>query len=624
MTVHKSQGATCDTVFVVGPAGLYREAAYVALSRARHGATLYATSTEIAEPAERDHARGLPLPGDNETFEHRLLAALRRSQSKTFATTVDPTAGRIAELAHFDLTVLHDRLRHAVAAERRACTLGLSDPADQLAESERTRHTRAHLRVDGRVRALDRDNVGTVTALHDTCGTATVVFVAADGTQTARTLAWGVLQPIDRRNPVDVTPAAQAWLDHDAARVDHAARRWAAELHRAGVSPGDAADVGRAIETRRLALARQLHGDQPDWLDCWLGPRPADPAGATVWDDTIAHLADWRDLHHIDPAEPGVGPRPHEPHLQHEWLDAMATTLTQRRWLTTRNPHTEPTPTRTLAPGEIQRRIDQLETLFAQAPPDQRRIIDDLTTGRLTTPDLHTALAHAHEAQAGRDQWIVANWPYIVEHHELRRLTPDPLGRWPQPLRPAVRDLLHRLAERIDPTTPVEPRTLAQLQTELTRLDPGRRLRQLTEHLVAARDHLTHVQDRLEAELDRHRRDPLVAERDVLLAEQTASRAAVEAEREALRNRRWQPNEANELRAAINRRTATIYQHAVTEHPEWVVQLLTELDDRGSLQQLRPNQVHQLIVDAATQRDMGPAPTLPTVVPFRPAEALHR
>ena len=49
MTIHKSQGATCDAVFVVGPAGLYREAAYVALSRARHGAILYATSRQLLD-----------------------------------------------------------------------------------------------------------------------------------------------------------------------------------------------------------------------------------------------------------------------------------------------------------------------------------------------------------------------------------------------------------------------------------------------------------------------------------------------------------------------------------------------------------------------------------------------
>ena len=32
VTIHKAQGATCDIVFVVGPAGLYREGAYVAMS----------------------------------------------------------------------------------------------------------------------------------------------------------------------------------------------------------------------------------------------------------------------------------------------------------------------------------------------------------------------------------------------------------------------------------------------------------------------------------------------------------------------------------------------------------------------------------------------------------------
>ena len=59
MTIHKSQGATCDDAFVVGPAGLYREAAYVALSRARHGARIYAT-TRDADLLERAHVSGHP------------------------------------------------------------------------------------------------------------------------------------------------------------------------------------------------------------------------------------------------------------------------------------------------------------------------------------------------------------------------------------------------------------------------------------------------------------------------------------------------------------------------------------------------------------------------------------
>ena len=208
MTIHKSQGATCDAVFVVGPAGLYREAAYVALSRARHGATLYATSRQAAEIGERDHATGLPLPGETEHPEHELLTTIGRSEAKTFATTIDPAAACVATLAQQPLDTLRDRLNQAATAEARAKGAGLTDPADDVAALERARDARRHLLPDHRVRALDRDNVGTIIDLHDTTGDATVLFVADDGTPAVRRLAWSELKPIDHPEPVDLSPAA--------------------------------------------------------------------------------------------------------------------------------------------------------------------------------------------------------------------------------------------------------------------------------------------------------------------------------------------------------------------------------------------------------------------------------
>jgi ATP-dependent exoDNAse (exonuclease V) alpha subunit len=49
LTIHKAQGVTCDHVLLVGPAGLYREGIYVALSRARHSAWIYTTSAQVVE-----------------------------------------------------------------------------------------------------------------------------------------------------------------------------------------------------------------------------------------------------------------------------------------------------------------------------------------------------------------------------------------------------------------------------------------------------------------------------------------------------------------------------------------------------------------------------------------------
>ncbi len=613
MTIHKSQGTTCDAVFVVGPAGLYRQAAYVALSRARHGAILYATSRQTAEIGERDHATGLPLLAETEHPEHELLTTIGRSQAKTFATTIDPTAELVATLAQQPLDILRDRLTRAATAESRATASGLTDPAADLAALERARYARNHLLPDRRVRALDRDNVGTIIDLHDTAGQATVRFIAHDGTPAIRTLAWSDLKPIDHPGPVDISPEAQRWLDCEAAQIELSAIRWSNALADFSVEPGDAALLRRAIQTRRELLARQMHTDSPDWLTWWVGVRPEDPAGATLWDDTTSAIAEWRDENHIDPIQPGLGVAPAEPIDRQRWLDAMATTLTQRAWLSDRDPYVAQAAIPALTPVEIHDRISQLDQLFANAPTDHSRIIDDLIAGHLTTPDLHTALSEARSAQTERDRWILANWPYIVEHHELHQLAEqhDPLAHWPTQARPAVQAVLDKLAARLDPTAPVESRTLAELHAASAALDPGAQLRDLTTQLVALNDRLRRVEAARATETNPARTALLVAEETTLRASQHDVRAQISTERAAVNRRTYTPADQHALRSALVRRTDTIYQQAISERPEWLIELLTELDDLGTLAQLRPGQVRDLVLDKATTVDLAVGSPIP-------------
>lgn len=615
MTIHKSQGATCDAVFVVGPAGLYREAAYVALSRARHGAILYATSRQAAEIGERDHSTGLPLLGETEHPDHDLLTTIGRSEAKTFATAVDPTAAAVANLAELPLDILRDRLNRAATAEARAEASGLTDPADALAALERARHARNHLLPDRRVRALDRDNVGTIISLQDTAGDATVLFVADDGTPAVRTLAWSDLKPIDHPEPVDLTIDAQHWLDREADRIARSAELWANALADYSIEPGEAALLRRAIQARRELLARQMHADSPDWLIWWVGTRPTDPAGATVWDDTTSTIADWRDLHHIAPEQPGLGLASTNPDEREQWLDAMATTLARRAWLGDRDPHVPETRFPTLTPAEIHDRISQLDQIFAHAPTDHSRIIDDLIAGHLTTPDLHAALTEARSAQTERDRWILANWPNIVEHHELHRLAEqhDALAHWPTPIRPTVEAILDKLAARLDPDLQVESRTLAELHVAMAALDPGARLRDLTSQLVVLNDRFHHVEAERSVEANPERAALLAAELEILRASQEAVRTLLATERQTLSRRTLAPTDHDVLGAAIAHRTATIYQQAITERPEWLVELLTELDDRGTLKQARLGQVRQLVLDRVTSAELASCdPTVET------------
>ncbi|MDP9332194.1 MAG: AAA family ATPase, partial [Actinomycetota bacterium] len=97
-TVYKAQGATCDVVLVVGPDGLNREGSYVALSRARNHAQLYATVAQAREVEER-HVHGIQLPDELEVDpEATMLARLERSGAKTLASVADPDARVIAAL----------------------------------------------------------------------------------------------------------------------------------------------------------------------------------------------------------------------------------------------------------------------------------------------------------------------------------------------------------------------------------------------------------------------------------------------------------------------------------------------------------------------------------------------
>jgi hypothetical protein len=72
----------------------------------------------------------------------------------------------------------------------------------------------------------------------------------------------------------------------------------------------------------------------------------------------------------------------------------------------------------------------------------------------------------------------------------------------------------------------------------------------------------------------------------------------LEAERHSISNRRWEPTETDSLRAAIVHRTATIYRQAVTERPEWIGDLLNELDNLGVCREV----VSRVCRDLVTRR----------------------
>jgi conjugative relaxase-like TrwC/TraI family protein len=368
MTIHKSQGTTCDAVFVVGPAGLYREAAYVALSRARHGARLFATTRQAAELAEQPHTTGIPLPNEPpaDDPEHDLVAQLHRSEAQTLALSQHPDLLAIHTLAGQPLDVLEARASFVRGVEHDARRAGLIDPADADARLRRAVHAREHLAVGHQIRALDRDNVGTVIAINDTQGSALTRFVSDTGHTAHRILQWWDLAPIDHAPPVPITEPAQQSLDRLTAETADVGQDWDRALAHRGVAPGERARLDGALAVRRQQLAEQVHADQPAWLTWWIGPRPADPIGSTTWDDTITRIAAWRDRHHLDPETPGLGPRPTDHHIADAWHEEMATLLATRLWLECRTPHPDHLALPALDPAALHARIAELD---GSSPP---------------------------------------------------------------------------------------------------------------------------------------------------------------------------------------------------------------------------------------------------------------
>ena len=314
-TIHKAQGVTCDNIHVVSPAGLYREAAYVSLSRARHSAHLYATSRDAARVGEPAHTTGIPLAVENvDDAETDLAVTIAESRAKQFVTVEHPHLDRIADLAsRCDLAQLKARLRHVRTAIADITAAGITDPTRTAGELTLAGDHRRRMRVGGRVNARDWDNVGTIEHLDDATGTCHVRFISDTGRATLRQLPWHLLKPIDHPDPVELTDVAVAHLADLTARLDKQQTAWRHTLQARGVAPDEVAVLAAAIAQRRERLARALRATPPAWLTWWAGERPTDADTAVVYDDFIADLAHWRDEHHLPPGIPGYGPRPADP-----------------------------------------------------------------------------------------------------------------------------------------------------------------------------------------------------------------------------------------------------------------------------------------------------------------------
>ena len=456
------------------------------MSRARFAAYIYATSRDASDLTERHHSSGIPLPSEpDDDPEADLRAALETSQAKQLASSIAPHLATIADIANAStLDVLWDRHRYVRHVTRQLVRDGHRDPTREAERLARARVHRAYMHVGGRVRALDWDNVGTIVAIANQTGTAYVHFVAPDGRQAHRWLDWADAKPIDHPDPADITDSAEDYFTlADAAVADDVAI-WNRLLEDHDIRYDEPIVIPAAVDHRQRQLAHRLAGNPPDWLTWWLGPRPPDPAGAQMWNDEVATLAAWRDARHLPDDIAGYGPAPAAEHIE-RWRNHLQRSLQVRDWLHHHTPNLQPEPVIPLEPAQIRARLDELDALLADAPPDQTRILHAIDTGELTPADINAAITAALKTQGARRDWILEHWPHVIEHAELTRLARQhgPLDHWPIPLDALAQHLLDQI-RAISNDTP-EPRTLTELDAELAAADPRARYRDLDNQLNA-------------------------------------------------------------------------------------------------------------------------------------------
>ena len=599
-TIHKAQGATCDHVHVVGPAGLYREAAYVAMSRARHGAFLYATTSQAAQLDNQSHATGIPLPTEQDHDDGELLVRLRQSRAKTLVTVEFLDAAPVASLANQTLSVLEKRLRLVHAVEHQARLDGHTDPAAARLAHTQSAHARSCLQIGARVRALDWDNLGTVQTIDDRTGTATVRFIADHGTAT-RSRPWHQLHPIDD-DPAVLTPAATDWLQRSADAVSALERAWSDQLARSRIHPTEAPGLLAAIALRERRLAAALAGQSPPWLTQLLGARPEDPAGATTYDDALARIAIWRDRQHIPDAVPGLGLPPADPVDADRWHHETEAILHTRCWLNDRPAHAPGTALPAMTGEEIDQRIRHLERILRSAPPDTSRIIAALTTVSDQNDRQQQALTVSLAQQDERRSWILQNWPYVVERHELERLQADHHALAPALPQP-VEDLLQRLVDLIEPGDR-EDRTLAELHDLLQESQPERHLTDLTARLFHIGDRLTLIGEPHANPATGKTTEALLADQRALIHQRDRLRAELADERQRIAMTQALGTDLGSTTvAAIARREHTLATHVLTQPPAWLNRWLTQLHEDGLLSQLPDSTLASAIGRLACYRD---------------------
>lgn len=439
LTAHRAQGGTWDLAISVGVDGLYREASYVSMSRGIHENTLIITDPELRE-LERDaraeterHDTGLdPTPTDDSIDD--LVRRVQRSGAKQLAHTIDASLSDIDRLSRTaSLPDLRSKHLRALAAEQTATDRHGIHGSRLQQRIESIRYVAAHIHVGGHVSPHDRHNVGVVTKIDDQNGSARVRFIAPDGRKASRTIKWDELRLVDPTPlPHHITADTEVAIERLVTPLAKTLEEWKSDVRRARVEPGDAERFQQAADVHLQRATANLIAQGPSWLQHLVGEQPQDVAGATAWTDALRAITRYRLEHQIPDRTPGLGDRPHDFDAASAW-DATSLAIAQARvWIASTDRRAAAWP---IVPSrrELHERRDQLDELFTTVPDDCRNLIDRLRHGGLDLTDTAEILAAATTQQSERQQWIIRNWPHIVEYQEINRTLAT--GSWgPDPI----------------------------------------------------------------------------------------------------------------------------------------------------------------------------------------------
>jgi hypothetical protein len=275
----------------------------------------------------------------------------------------------------------------------------------------------------------------------------------------------------------------------------------------------------------------------------------------------------------------------------------MLRVLEDRLWLSEHErPERQPLVQR--APSDLIDRQQQLQQLLATAPPDQRAFVDRIVSAQLDAQEMHEYLSSAMALQDERRDWIIVNWPHLIELEQIAAITArqGPLAHWPTHQSANVRRVVEQFASLAVPPDEREDRTLAQIDRLEVDSDPVRRLEHHRDHLLARQQQM------------------LTADEQSAVADELAQlgRELREARRQTRTDTAFARYGASSWEQARAARRATVRYDVLNAPPEWVLDRLARLDEQGSMASSNVDQLArgfvQTALDADRHSSMNPAP----------------